>query len=281
MARTRKGETRTAEQLREQYEIERDLALRLRQGAPEERLRLYAATYNELFRRVAHHPLLLRKKDPEARRCDILSQYRRIRRFLCPDTHFLEIGPGDCGLSLVVAQEAFQVYAVDVTEEIKSSAAPPGNFKFILSDGISIPVAPETVTVAFSHQLLEHLHPDDALVHLRNVYRALSHGGVYVCLTPNALSGPHDISLHFDQVATGLHLKEYTNAELSSLFASVGFTKVRGMVSMKGHSLLVPVRVPLIMEWFVQRLPRRLGRELGARLPFRMLLGVQLVGYKD
>lgn len=277
---TRAGDVRTAEQLREHYEIERDLASRLRQGTPEERLRLYAVTYDELFRRVTHHPVLLRREDPEITRRNVLAQVRRIRRFLHPGTHFLEIGPGDCSLSLALAQKVRQVTAVDVTELIRSSAARPGNFKFTLTDGVSIPVPPETVTLAFSDQLMEHLHPDDALVQLRNVYRALGHGGVYVCLTPSALSGPHDISKYFDEVATGAHLKEYTYAELSRLFTSVGFSRLRAMVSMKGHSILVPVRFSLITEWLIQRLPRRLGRALAARLPLRLLLGVQLVGTK-
>ena len=38
---------------------------------------------------------------------------------------------------------------------------------------------------------------------LANLYRALKPGAVYVCITPNRLSGPHDISLYFDSVATG------------------------------------------------------------------------------
>lgn len=281
MSRTRKYETRTAEQLREHYEIERDLATRLRQGAPEERLRLYATTYDELFSRVTHHPLVQLKENPKARQRSIQSQYRRIRRFLRPSTRFLEIGPGDCGLSLTVAQEVSQVYAVDVSDELEFTAARPANFHLILSDGISIPVAPESVTVAFSHQVMEHLHPDDALAQLRNICQALGHGGVYVCLTPSSLSGPHDISKYFDEVATGLHLKEYTTAELARLFASVGFSRCRGMISMRGYSLLVPVWVPLMVEWLVQHLPFRLGREIAARMPLRSLLGVQLVGYKE
>ena len=281
MSKTRKHEPRTEEQLREHYEIERDLATRLRQGAPEERLRLYASTYDELFSRVAHHPLVQLKENPKARRRAILWQYRRIRRFLRPSTHFLEIGPGDCGLSFVVAREVSQVYAVDVSDELEFTAARPANLQLILSDGISIPVPPESVTLAYSHQLMEHLHPDDALSQLRNIYRALGHGGVYVCITPNSLSGPHDISKYFDEVATGLHLKEYTTAELAGLFASVGFSRCRGMVSIKGYLLLVPVWVPLMVEWLVQRLPRRLAREIAVRMPLRSLLGVQLVGYKE
>jgi len=280
MAATRSADMRTPDQLREHYEIERELASRLRQCAPHERLRLYASTYDELFRRVAHHPMLLRKKDPEATRSAIMSQLRLIRGFLRPDTHFLEIGPGDCSLSLAVAREVQQVYAVDVTELISSSAARPANFQLILSDGISIPVPQGAVTVAFSNQLMEHLHPDDALEQLRNVYKALGHGGVYVCITPNALSGPHDISRGFDRVASGFHLKEYTNGELYALFVQVGFSKVRAMVSVRGRSTLLPVWVCRIAEWLVHRLPHPFSRELAGRLPLRLFLGIQMIGYK-
>ncbi len=280
MATTRNADMRTADQLREHYEIERELASRLRECAPQERLRLYASTYDELFRRVAHHPMLVRREDPEATRRAMMSQLRLIRRFLRRDTYFLEIGPGDCSLSLAVAREVRQVYAVDVTELISSSATRPTNFELILSDGVSIPVPQGTVTVAFSNQLMEHLHPDDALEQLRNVYKALSHGGVYVCITPNALSGPHDISRDFDRVATGFHLKEYTNAELYTLFVRVGFSKVRAMFSVRGRSVLLPVWVCRIAEWFVHRLPRLSSRELAGRLPLRLFLGIQMVGYK-
>ena len=280
MATTRNAGTRTADQVREHYEIERELASRLRQCAPQERRRLYASTYDELFRRVAHHPMLLRKVDPEATRRAVMAQFRLIRRFLRPGTYFLEIGPGDCSLSFAVAREVRQVYAVDVSELITSSATRPTNFELILSDGTSIPVPQGTVTVAFSNQLMEHLHPDDALEQLRNVYKALSHGGVYVCITPNALSGPHDISRNFDRLATGFHLKEYTNAELHDLFVRVGFSKVRAMLSVRGRSVLLPVWVCRIAEWLVQWLPFPLSRELAGRLPLRLILGIRMVGYK-
>ena len=63
---------------------------------------------------------------------------------------------------------------------------------------------------------MEHLHPDDALEQLQNIYSALVPGGIYLCITPNRLSGPQDVSRDFDMVATGFHLKEYTISELSN-----------------------------------------------------------------
>ena len=80
-----------------------------------------------------------------------------------------------------------------------------------------------TINVVYSHQVIEHLHPDDAVTHLQEVYRVLSPGGAYICATPNRLNGPHDISKYFDREATGFHLKEYTTTELYGLFRQEGF----------------------------------------------------------
>ena len=280
MSKRGEGDSRTSGQLREHYLVEKELALRLRNSTCAQRRGLYSALYDELFRRVPHHPMLMRKEDPEATRCAVMSQFRLIERFLRPDTCFLEIGPGDCSLSFAVAEEVRQTYAVDVSEVISSTAIRPANFELILSDGTSIPVPQGTATVAFSNQLMEHLHPDDALEQLRNIYKALSRGGVYVCITPNALSGPYDISRHFDRVATGFHLKEYTNADLYNLFVRVGFSKVRAMFSLRGRSVLLPVWVCRIVERIVRWMPRPFSRELAGRLPLRLFLGIQMVGFK-
>ena len=56
------------------------------------------------------------------------------------------------------------VYAVEVSEEITGNLAFPRNVRLLLSDGTSIPVPDASVAVAYSNQLMEHLHPDDAAV---------------------------------------------------------------------------------------------------------------------
>lgn len=271
---------RTPERLKAHYEIERGLASRLRDCAPAQRLGLYSVVYDELFRRVPDHPMLTRKADPGATLRAVGAQYRLIRRFLRPDTEYLEVGPGDCTLAFAVAKDVRNVHAVDVSEVISSSATRPSNFRLYLSDGVSIPVAPGSITFAFSNQLMEHLHPDDALAQLRNVHRALASGGTYFCITPSALSGPHDVSRYFDDVATGFHLKEYTYAELRRLFSEVGFTRIRAMVSIRGRSVLVPVWVCALAESLVRALPARWRRAVAGRLPLRLFLGVQIVGTK-
>jgi hypothetical protein len=47
---------RTAEELRQHYEIEKELATRLRNSSRGERAAMYTQVYDELFRRVPKHP---------------------------------------------------------------------------------------------------------------------------------------------------------------------------------------------------------------------------------
>lgn len=264
---------RTPEQRREHYEIERALADRLRYASKEERKELYASVYNELFQRVAHHPQLLLKQDAARRDRIVADQLRLLRPFLKPGQTFLEIGAGDCRLSFAVARLVRQVYAVDVSQEIVRSHEVPENFALILSDGTSVPVPPESVDLAYSNQLMEHLHPEDAVAQLQQIYAALAPGGRYLCITPNRLSGPHDVSRFFDEEATCLHLKEYTSGELADLMRSAGFRRVYTVLSLGHRQLPVPLAAVRLIELALGLLPYKLRRRIGRGLPVRKFLG--------
>ena len=54
---------RTMEQRRAHYEVETELAARLRNSSREERRNLYTALYDELYEKVPDHPLLTRPGD--------------------------------------------------------------------------------------------------------------------------------------------------------------------------------------------------------------------------
>ena len=270
---------RTAEQIREHYVIERELAARLRVAGKEERRRLYTEVYNELFRRVPHHPQLAAKTDASVR-AETIYALKLVRRFINPESVYLEIGPGDCALALEVAKLVRTVYAVDVSDEISQGLNPPKNFALVISDGSSIPVPPESIDVVFSDQLMEHLHPDDAREQLANVYHALKPGGICICITPNRLSGPHDVSRHFDDIATGFHLKEYTIAELSAVFREAGFRKLRLLIGARGFSVSVPVVIVRLVESLFEKLPKQFTKTVARRFPLRLVLGIKLTGSK-
>jgi SAM-dependent methyltransferase len=176
--------------------------------------------------------------------------------------------------------EVEKVYAVDVSQEITKNTKPPENFELIISNGCNIPVEENSVSIAYSNQLMEHLHPEDAYEQLKDLYLCLKPGGSYICITPNRMAGPHDISKYFDPVATGFHLKEYTNQELYDLFLKAGFSKITTYVGGKGIYFKFPRIFVLICENILDKLPPKLRYKSGNFLPIRALLGVILVAQK-
>lgn len=273
-----RGDFRTEEQLRQHYRVERQLADRLRQASAQERRALYSQVYDEMFRNVPHHPML--KWAGLAQQRDVEPDLGLLRRYLTRETVFMEVGAGDCALAIRAAASVKQVYAIDVSEQITRDVAPPANFKLILSDGTSIPVPAGSVNVAYSDQLMEHLHPDDAKEQLHNIYRSLAPGGIYVCITPNRLYGPRDISEYFDEVATGFHLREYAGREIRELFASAGFARVHFFVGARGWFLRCPAWLISGIERALDALPYGLRKPLADTAPMRALLGLRVAAVK-
>jgi SAM-dependent methyltransferase len=272
---------RGREALVRQYEIECELADRLRRAAPAERKELYRTVYDELFTRVPDHPQNTTKKNPALQAARTARELRFLDRFLTADSVYLEVGPGDCHLALALAHQVSQVYAVDVSELIAGNNELPANFKLIISDGVTVDVPAGSVHVAYSNQLMEHLHPDDALEQLREIYRALGPQGEYVCVTPHRYSGPQDISWYFDAEARGFHLKEYTYRELRNLFRAAGFEGTSPWAGFKGHFLRLPEWLVLGVEWALGRLPVRMRRNLSRSRPIRTVFGtVTISGWK-
>jgi len=273
-------ETRTREELRDHYEIEKQLADRLRSAPRSERLALYGTVYNELFQRVPLHPQLTKKAAPESFNWAIDRQVRLVAPFLRPGSTFLEIGAGDCALSAAVSGRVRAVYAVDVSAEIMRDLDLPENVETRVSDGITIPVEDSTVDVAYSNQVIEHLHPEDTLEQLGHIYDALTPRGVYVCITPNRLTGPHDISKYFDDHATGFHLKEYSFRELHDRFNEVGFSRVRAFVGGRGRYAIAPPIVVETLESVLGRFAPAKRRAIARRFLISGVLGIRIIGFK-
>jgi SAM-dependent methyltransferase len=273
----RSPDGRSAERLRAHYQIERELAQRLLQSTRDERQVLYSHLYDELYRRVPDHPQLVGKVNPDDRRRNVEDQLKVLRLFASPDKTMIEIGPGDCALSMRASHLVKRIYGVDVSAEITKRTDLPQNFELILSDGVTVPRPPDGADIVFSNQLMEHLHPADAFDQLHNIVRAMKPGGVYVCLTPNRLTGPHDISRYFSDTAEGFHLKEYSATELLELFQKAGFDRVQIFVRLKGRYFALPAAV---VRWLERRLERAGGSErrgMGQHFPYRLLSTICVV----
>jgi SAM-dependent methyltransferase len=278
----RASDTRDTGAIRRHYEVERELADRLRRAPAEARRELYRSVYNELFARVPDHPQNVRKETPAQQAARAAEQLRLLRPFLSTDSVYLEIGAGDGFVTRTVARHVRFAYGVDVSDVIAASADRPANFAQLISDGTGIPVADGRVTVAFSNMLLEHLHPDDVDRHLREVVRVLAPGGVYVCRTPHRYDGPQDISQYFDRDATGLHLKEYSFRELADRFRAAGFAAVGVRARVKGRAVPCPAWAMRAAEAALGLVPYRARKRLCQSTPLRPLFNcVTVVGRKD
>lgn len=275
-----KGEVRSFGRIRHHYEIEIELAKRLRDSRKEDRALLYSSLYTQLLQLVPDHPQLTRRSDVTSRSKVVHQQIRLLSRFLTPESVFVELGAGDAALSVEVANRVKKVYAIDVSVEPTRTCVFPPNVEFLLSDGCSVPVPMASANVIFSNQLMEHLHPEDALDQLRHVYETLVPGGVYICFTPHRFSGPHDVSRYFDDVATGFHLKEYTNGELQKLFLSIGFSEVKLLIGGKGRYVYFPASVVCRIETSLNALRQALRTRLSNSLLLRSILGIRLLAIK-
>jgi hypothetical protein len=127
---------------------------------------------------------------------------------------------------------------------------------------------------------MEHLHPDDAQQQLANIYVALKPGGRYYCITPNRFTGPHDVSRFFDDVATGFHLREYSNGELVDLFKLIGFQRVLLYIGKYGFYVRCPTSLKTRAEKSLDALPVARRKFVSRLMPMRLLLRIVIVGEK-
>jgi SAM-dependent methyltransferase len=278
-ARRWTGDPRSALQLREHYGIERGLAQRLREAPAAERGALYARVYDELFHSIPHHPQL-RRRDSRERAAQVDRELHFLAPLLARDLVLLEIGAGDLALSRRLAGIVGEVHAVDVASGIAASESAAANLHIYLTDGSGLPLTDGSIGLAYSNQLIEHLHADDALAHLRDVFRVLVPGGRYLCVTPNALTGPWDISRMFSTFPTGLHLREYSNRQLLALLREAGFVDVRAVVPGRSVAHQLPARLFTTPERALSRLHPQVRRAF-LRGPWRKPLNsVRLLAAK-
>jgi SAM-dependent methyltransferase len=268
---------RTPDRLLAHYVLERQLAEQLREAPAEERTRVAGEVYSRLFAELPDHPTNAAVEErPRPERAA-----RYLLPHLGPDVRFLEIGTGDGSLARYLATKCKSVLAIDVTDALKPAANAPENFRFALTPGVTIDAEDGSIDLAFSNQVMEHLHPDDAAAQLREVHRVLRSGGLYICRTPHRMLGPSDISCYFDDVATGFHLKEYTFRELADLMKSTGFRSVRYRIEGAGRVWwAAPARIMIIAENTHALLPKGAREALKRNVIVSILLGINAIARK-
>jgi SAM-dependent methyltransferase len=262
------------------YRVEVEQADKLRRASAAERKTLYSAVYEEYFSKLPFHPQLTIKHNEAARQGRVDYQLRQILPLINGIAKFMEVGAGDCSLSIAASKYCKEVIALEVSQQIAENLDLPTNVKLLLFDGFDISLEDNSVDAAYSNQLMEHLHPDDAEEQLRSIYRVLRPGGAYICITPNRISGPHDISRFFTDKPLGFHLREYSATELRALFLSIGFRRVIAYTIIKGRKVELPFAFITAFEKLADVLPSHLKEGFLGFRPVKLLLSAVIAGIK-
>lgn len=262
------SQPRSLERLTHHYEVEKELAARLRASTREERPVLFQKLYQELFERVPDHPRLTRRESPEESRRKVEGQMRLLRPFLKPGGTLVEVAPGDCRLGYAAcAAGAGRVIGVDISDQRLEAdkARAPSAFELVVYDGYHLDLPAGIADVAFSYQFLEHLHPDDVQPHFDIVHRLLKRGGWYVFDTPHRFSGPHDISVVFGMDLVGFHFQEWTLRDMRRHLKQCGFSTMQAIKRGRRCGTAMTA-VWLLVESLTGLLPRPLRKRLASRL---------------
>jgi SAM-dependent methyltransferase len=267
---------RTWEQLRKHYEVEKEIATRLKQATRAERRVIYATMYDELFERVPDHSRLQIREDSRLTAQANHGKWLLVKPFLSPAMTFVEFAPGSCRFAVEVCPHVRSVYGIDISDQTGQLASLPENFKLIIYDGYDLDMEPGIADIVFSDQLLEHFHPDDTELHLETVKRLLKPGGRYVFRTPHRHSGPHDVSAWFSEnEPEGFHLKEWTYGEFDVVLRKLGFRSWRAYRLTKGAMVPVPMPILRTIENMIGGMPRQRRVWLARHLLKNITLVVQ------
>lgn len=269
------------EQLHKIYEVEREQSDRLRKEVnPDKRRKLYSDVYEKYFSQLPFHPQFTIKQTDEIKSKRVDYQLNKIKHLVAEDNVFIEIGAGDCSLSLKLSNYCKKIYCLEVSDEIVNNIKFPSNVECIIFDGFNIPLEDDSVDVAYSNQLMEHLHPEDAKEQLKSILKVLKKNGLYICITPNRLVGPNDISRFYTEDLVGFHLKEYSSTDLKNLYLNVNFSSVFAYVSIKNKSYRVPFVLISLLEKTISFFPKRIRRKIVQFKLFSILFNSLIVAKK-
>ena len=190
----------------------------------DKRMKLYDEFYTKLMPIYGRDTSLINKKNPKDKYVKLFSKELE-------NASIIDYGCGQGYMLQSIDQNLItkKLTGIDVfiPEELKSHE----RIKFIDSNIIDHRFE-EKFDVAFSDNVLEHLVPNDARIHLESIYKNLNEKGQLIIIMPNRLFGPWDITRikDFSQsgklAAAGGHVNESTHTEMTSLLRAIGFKQV-------------------------------------------------------
>lgn len=261
----------------EQFLLEKELANKLKNTTVEERRTAYKTLYGELFEKFPNISY-----DPNSNNLHKLTwQLKFLKPLLNKKSVFMEVGAGNCLLSIEVAKQVKQVIAYEVADAIPHIKNKPDNLLLKIFDGIDIREDAHSIDVIYSNQVFEHLHPHDALHHVKQYFNMLNNGGRLVLITPHALTGPHDVSRNYSTKPEGFHMKEYMYKELKKILLDAGFIKTKLFI---GHKRIgyfsVNVLLLLVLEKLYSFVPLFIRYKLKNNFVMLNLFRIKMIAVK-
>ena len=217
----------TEDMILHHWTLEKKLTDELKKSTPESRWDVFEKAYTKLYHEL---PWLNEYTDTE-NQITAEKEYKKWVRAIGKKPKLIyEIGTGKGKMIQYLDSIGYSCKGTEITKErgekflSGSKTVQLGN-----TDGIHLDQFEEknSYDIVLSNQVIEHLHPDDKLAHFKGVKAILKEGGYYIFSTPHLLTGPHDVSRVFEkEVAEGMHLKEYSFSELTTIAKEAGFKKI-------------------------------------------------------
>jgi 2-polyprenyl-3-methyl-5-hydroxy-6-metoxy-1,4-benzoquinol methylase len=211
------------------WSLERQLTARLLQSRSEERTGVFEDCYGQLYRELGWLNAMIETARPASVKTRLQETWASW--IGAPPLRVYEIGAGKGELSAYLAGNGYTCRAAEVTAErgAKWVGRDVKGLTWGTTDGVDL-ARYETAgsfDVVISDQVVEHLRPEDLVRHMEGARMLLKPGGRYIVRTPHRFCGPWDVSRVFKRpFACGMHLKEYTYAELHKALAEGGFCRI-------------------------------------------------------
>jgi ubiquinone/menaquinone biosynthesis C-methylase UbiE len=231
---------------------------RIRTADPEQREKIYAEIYDggAAEGRTGFH-------QPTARRNRRLAIYADA---IGPGHQaILELGCGSGDLTCVLAKLAQRVVGIDLSSasllaarervNVLLPAETAARIEFMQMNAVRPEFPDRTFDYAVSTSMIEHLHPEDVDIHLREIWRVLKPGGHYLVWCPNRLGHHQD---------RPYHLSMMSYRDLTGRMIRAGFGEFRSPLFTQ--SRMVSTRFKILMEDALSALRTRiLWSHLGVR----------------
>lgn len=225
------------------WELEKQLTKELLNSTLENRWQVFENSYTRLYQELEWLNRARQGQD------DATEDYETWAKTIgAPPQTVYEIGSGQGQLIQYLASCGFDCKGTEITRERgqKHLNNPAANIQWGQSDGVHLErFEPDGhYDVVISSQVIEHLHPDDLNAHFKGCYKILKPQGRYIFTTPHCYTGPHDVSSVFNyDVSRGMHLKEYTYAELLKQLQAAGYRQVYASIPLKFRRLFAKLHL--------------------------------------